>query len=398
MRFVFSQPRWGYGLSIRAHLPTYPPDPIEVLKWFRELHPYYASRLCDVSNWAQIRPLGREDLALIAPLSGSRALFRSCTSGTSGVRVSVINDESERAFRRVLLHRPFEFYDLPRVVRQITFADTDPGREIAPHGCVEYHSRRYWRWVVSAAATPECQLASLKRVRPHILSGIPSAMVRLAEAAGDRARQSDLRIISTGGEWLSLEWRSLLTETFAAPVLDRYGATETGAIAWQCPYCGSYHANADEMIIEPTCDGVLVTPLFLTTQPLLRYRLADTLCWTNSAGCRIQLPTLRITEARRDDWLYDGTDGKVSPLAFQFERFERLQAWMLHQSSDGSITVHVTWAGRLEQAHRFALLAEARQVVQGRRIRVVDDLAQCPPSGKFKRVVSDYMPGPGGFH
>jgi hypothetical protein len=71
---------------------------------------------------------------------------------------------------------------------------------------------------------------------------------------------------------------------------------------------------------------------------------------------------------------------------------------MLHQSSDGSITVHVTWAGRLEQAHRFALLAEARQVVQGRRIRVVDDLAQCPPSGKFKRVVSDYMPGPGGFH
>jgi phenylacetate-coenzyme A ligase PaaK-like adenylate-forming protein len=52
------------------------------------------------------------------------------------------------------------------------------------------------------------------------------------------------------------------------------------------PLCGAYHANIDELLIETQMDGVVITPFFLSTQPLLRYRLGDYVDWWRMAFLR----------------------------------------------------------------------------------------------------------------
>lgn len=308
------------------------------------------------------------------------------------MRVTVWSDLGDQAFRRALMYRPFSFYPLPDEVRQLIFYDFPDRHEFLADAGLAFAGRVYKRWVIGARASPEEQRDAIRRVRPHILTGIPSAMVRLAEESGPRPGGRDLLVLSPAGEYLSVEWRRLLERAYGVPLYDRYGATESGAIAWQCPFCGEYHANTDEMVLEPTAAGLIVTPLFLTAQPLLRYRLNDLIRWRHRRACAIQLPVVEIREARREDWLYDGCDRKVSPLAFQFDWYRQLVAWRIHQSQHGDLTVFLDWKGGLTPRDREIVVADVADVVPGRPINVVEGVSQCRAAGKFKRVVSEYSP------
>jgi hypothetical protein len=219
-------------------------------------------------------------------------------------------------------------------------------------------------------------------------------MIRFAEETGLLARGLGVQIVSPCGELLLPSWRSLLAQTFDAPVYDRLSATESGALAWECPVCGAYHANTDEIVVEPKTDiGCIVTPLCQRAQPLLRYNLGDQLRWDNTprSPCDIALPKVRILEGRRDDWLYDGYNKKVSPLAFEFEQYDFVKSWSIWQKWDGQIEVYIGWEGAGNNGRRSIISRHVADVIHGRPI-IVRDKIENNISGKFKRIKSDYHP------
>jgi phenylacetate-CoA ligase len=87
--------------------------------------------------------------------------------------------------------------------------------------------------------------------------------------------------------------KSLLAEVFGCPITNIYGTRELGHVAMICER-GSFHVNQENYIveIEKTAAGketagpgtVLVTPLYVTPMPFLRYRLDD-IAEFGGSGC-----------------------------------------------------------------------------------------------------------------
>jgi len=93
------------------------------------------------------------------------------------------------------------------------------------------------------------------------------------------------RFILTSVEMLYPGMRATIQEAFGCPVYNRYGATETGRIAAECPE-GKLHVFSFNNHVEvlnsdnsPTLPGdvgrVVVTPLHNHAMPLIRYDIGD---------------------------------------------------------------------------------------------------------------------------
>ena len=114
-----------------------------------------------------------------------------------------------------------------------------------------------------------------------------------------------LRALFVGGEPLSVARRARIEEVWGVPVVEEYGATETGSLAGECPH-GRLHLWADRAIFEvhdprtgrtgPTGRGQLViTPLYREAMPLLRYNIEDEVKVSDEdCPCGWALPTVRV--------------------------------------------------------------------------------------------------------
>ncbi|MDG1462151.1 MAG: hypothetical protein P8R04_01160, partial [Gammaproteobacteria bacterium] len=387
--------QWADVLHSQALSVRSPVDLAECLEAFRNHDEFYFKRLLGISSWYEIPPLQKTELSAV-PVSGAESLYESRSSGTTGQQAVVRNTVAERRFRQALAYRPFLFYPISvesdGVVRQLVFVDgldVDPcDKEQWPY---EFGGRWYMTWRVGIAAAPEKIYALIKNVRPQVLRGLTSGIVRFVEELQRPLEGFGVEIVSPSGETLLDEWRMSLSQAFAVPVLDRYGSTETGSLAWQCPYCDEYHINNDEVIVEDSAEGVLATPLFIDSQPLLRYRLNDKVRIVEEANdCRVRLPTIVLLETRRDDWVIDGSGMKVSPLSFQFESIAGLKSWQLHQLDTGELRLYFTADGTAVDVQK-QLGKELQKIVSGRNYVLHAGIWQLQRAGKFKRVVSDLV-------
>ncbi len=365
----------------------------ECLEGFRRYDPFHANRLEGIEHWQDIPPLQKNELAAV-PVNTSQPLHETRSSGTTGCQAVVRNTLSERRFRQALAYRPFLFYpvtpDATNTVRQLIFVD---GTEVEPadkeQWPFEFGGRSYLTWRAGIAAAPDRIHTLIKLVRPHVIRGLTSGIVRFVEELDRPLDGFGVQVVSPSGEQLPDQWRTSLNNGFAAPVLDRYGATEVGSMAWQCPYCHHYHVNSDEIIVEASSEGVLATPLFIESQPLLRYRLDDRIeLHDGNNNCRVRLPTLTVLDARRDDWIIDGAGLKVSPLSFQFEGVAGLKAWQLHQLDSGNLRLYFDSETAISDI-RPQLAKQLERIVPGQNIELVEGLWSLERGGKFKRVSSD---------
>jgi phenylacetate-CoA ligase len=147
-------------------------------------------------------------------------------------------------------------------------------------------------WLLPAVRSFSVQLplaalaAELQDFAPTVLITYPSCADALAQAQQEGRLQLRLSEVWVGGEQLSAEQRTRIRAAFDCKLHNNYGASECYAMAWECAE-GRLHLNHDWLILEPV-DGqlrpvppgeashsVLLTNLANHTQPLLRYRLGD---------------------------------------------------------------------------------------------------------------------------
>ena len=156
--------------------------------------------------------------------------------------------------------------------------------------------------------------AELQEFAPTVLITYPSCADALAQAQQEGRLRLRLTEVWVGGEQLSAEQRTRIRAAFGCKLHNNYGASECYAMAWECAE-GLLHLNHDWVILEPVdrrlrpvpageaSHSVLLTNLANHTQPLLRYRLGDSVRFLpGRCACGSAFPAFEV-QGRADHTL-----------------------------------------------------------------------------------------------
>ncbi|MEO5696570.1 MAG: phenylacetate--CoA ligase family protein [Burkholderiaceae bacterium] len=250
-------------------------------------------------------------------------------------------------------------------------------------------------------------IAAIRRRRPRMLFGYPSALshiARHAKARGVDMTELGIEIAFVTSERLYDDQRAAIGEVFNCRVANGYGGRDAGFIAHECP-SGSMHITAEDIIVElladdgrPVADGVpgeiVITHLASREFPFVRYRTGDIAVRDpQRCACGRGLPVLREIQGRTTDFVVaaDGTLMHGLALIYIVRDLAGVKAFKIIQESRARTTV------RLVIDPEFDVAARRIDIVKGVRrrlgdfvdvnIEIVASIA-AERSGKFRYVVS----------
>lgn len=255
--------------------------------------------------------------------------------------------------------------------------------------------------LVSATRPLGAIVDELNAMRPTALTGYASMLARLAvEARAGRLQIHPVQVSPTS-ETLLPEMRAAIRDAFEAPIVDGFGSTE-GLVGKTGPDSDIFAFNTDMCIVElvdaeyrPTPAGwpaakVLVTNLYNTTQPLIRYELTDSFIEVADATGH---GFLQARVQGRSDEVFRYPDGTaIHPIVIRSVVVSTPDVvdYQVTQTLCG-VDISAITAADFDAdeftARLMRALAEAGLDGPVVRTRAVDRLDRNPGSGKFRRFV-----------
>jgi putative adenylate-forming enzyme len=259
---------------------------------------------------------------------------------------------------------------------------------------------------------PPDELVTLVNDRSlNVLAGPPSVLNMLAERR-DRVR-SRIEAVLSYAEELDDTARVRIAAAFDAPVAEIYQGAE-GMLGFTCP-AGTLHLNEDATFVELQDAGdrlgdartAVITDLYRTAQPFVRYRLNDLVeLEPGGCSCGSAFRRIRRIHGRKDSILVlPGRDGGTVPLMPDYVRRSINQAsdqvleYQVVQASPGDIEVRLHLTPRADRAPIEAAIQRNLEHWAGRAGGVVPPLrfSRTPPirdpvSHKLIRVINGRSP------
>ncbi len=249
----------------------------------------------------------------------------------------------------------------------------------------------------------------IRALRPRMLFGYPSAFAHIARHAqrqGVRMDDLGIKVVFVTSERLYDHQRTLIEQSFGAPVANGYGGRDAGFIAHQCP-SGSLHITAEDLIVEivdregrvlpPGESGeIVVTHLATRDFPFVRYRTGDVgvLAAPDDAPCACgrTLPVLKEVQGRSTDFIVarDGTVMHGLALIYIVRDMPGVAGFRIEQESLDLTRVKVMTEPGFP-ADGDARIRAGMKARLGESVEVVvEHVAQIAAegSGKFRYVVS----------
>ncbi len=249
-------------------------------------------------------------------------------------------------------------------------------------------------------------VAAIRRQRPRMLFGYPSALSHIARHAQARGVPLDdlgIRVAFVTSERLYDDQRATIARVFNCRVANGYGGRDAGFIAHECP-AGGMHITAEDIVVElvaaqgrPVPDGmpgeIVVTHMATRDFPFIRYRTGDVAVRDASpCACGRGLPLLKAIQGRSTDFVVaaDGTVMHGLALIYILRDLPGVDAFKIVQESRQRTTVSVVAHPALDDDSMQRIVHGFRQRL-GPSVEVdVRCVAEIPPekSGKFRYVVS----------
>ena len=253
-------------------------------------------------------------------------------------------------------------------------------------------------------------VSEIRRVRPRMLFGYPSAIALIARHARQRGvRMSDLgiKVAFVTAEKLYEDQRSDIASVFGCRVANGYGGRDAGFIAHECPH-GQMHLTAEDVVVEivdqrgtPLPPGeageIVVTHLATRDFPFIRYRTGDVGVLTEQpCTCGRVLPVLAEIQGRATDFVLaqDGTVLHGLALIYVLRELVGIKAFKIIQESRDLVRVLVVptsaFNASVEDQIRAGFAARL-----GAKVEVlIERVGEVPSesSGKFRYVVSKAVP------
>jgi phenylacetate-CoA ligase len=249
-------------------------------------------------------------------------------------------------------------------------------------------------------------IATIRRVKPRMLFGYPSALTHIARHAQKRGvAMADLgiKVAFVTSERLYDEQRNTISQVFGCPVANGYGGRDAGFIAHECP-AGNMHLTADDIVVEIINEAgqvqpagvageIVVTHLSTNDFPFIRYRTGDIgVLGATPCSCGRGLPLLQDIQGRSTDFVVasDGTVMHGLSLIYILRDLAGVKAFKVVQETRALTRVLlVTDAHFAPDA--IATITHGFKQRLGADVAVVVDLVDNIPaekSGKFRYIIS----------
>ncbi len=249
-------------------------------------------------------------------------------------------------------------------------------------------------------------VGEIRKVRPKMLFGYPSALSLIASHAEARGMGMDdlgIEVAFVTSERLYEHQKEKIESIFGCRVANGYGGRDAGFIAHQCPQ-GGMHITAEDIIVEiidkegnavPNGESgeIVVTHLATRDFPFIRYRtgdigiLSDEIC-----SCGRGLPLLQEIQGRATDFIVarDGTVLHGLALIYVLRDLPGIEEFKIIQESLEETRVQIVRGEGYRQEYENRITEEFRKRL-GNDVRIgIEYPPEIKPekSGKFRYVVS----------
>ncbi len=238
----------------------------------------------------------------------------------------------------------------------------------------------------------------VKRFRPNVLIGYPSAIKILAQLVDEGKAQVHAKRVISCGEPLSAGLRAFLEKAFRCPVVNIYGASESLALGVETGKEDGLLLFDDLNVIETEEGGIYLTSLYNFAQPLIRYRLSDRLVkkerLPGSPFTRVELLLGRDEDIL---WFEDrnGRRDFLHPLAVEGFCVQGLRDYQFRQTAPDAFEM-LAQAGTAAQKDSIqkemlrqmdAILQEKHLEYVHFQVKFVDAILPNPATGKKPLIV-----------
>ena len=211
------------------------------------------------------------------------------TSGSTGIPLEILKGRDSYGRNRALFHRYYAWYGIEIGDRQARFF----GHPVTFKARLKENIQDI---LLNKIRLDPVFLTTrnminfykrLKKEKPKYFYGYPSAIYEFAKFMDNNSfnpQKLCIKVIITTGETLYKFQKDFLEAFFKVKVVNEYGCSECGIIAFECPN-GGLHLSTDNLLIEILKNGipaqpgetgeVVITELFNYFVPIIRYKIGD---------------------------------------------------------------------------------------------------------------------------
>lgn len=296
--------------------------------------PHDSNPIRDYKDLVQLPILTKEMVRSYKNLmrSGARRTSVRSTSGSTGEPLIFFKDREATAYMDAVMYQTYSWCGIQIGNRQARFW----GLPFDPKARLREQIKDFLmnRIRLSAFDISDRSLMAfykkMLRFRPQYCYGYPSLMHEFAcflEGNGLSLHKLGLKAVIVTGEQVIMQQLKVIEQVFAAQVVNEYGCTEVGVLAFQCKK-GKMHVMAPNIILEVIKDGkqvtdeegeIYVTELNAKEMPFIRYRIGDIgVLSSELCTCGVNFPVVKIITGRMDDYILTPEGERVYDAIFAY--------------------------------------------------------------------------------
>ncbi|MBI3805607.1 MAG: phenylacetate--CoA ligase family protein [Nitrospirae bacterium] len=344
---------------------------------------------------------------LITPHFGQK-LYTRKTGGSTGMTLHFMKEADVLAQNDAIMYRCYDWYGIDIGERQVRFWGVPVTSNLRWKEAFKdliLNRIRISAFDISEASCLK-QYEQIKKFKPTYFYGYTTAIYGFClfmKKLDIDLNMLNLKAVICTAEKMYDHHRELFREVFNCPIVDEYGSSENGILAFQCKN-GNMHIMSDHMCIEfldekdrPVKPGelgrIVVTDLASYGMPLLRYDIGDMgRPSEKTCSCGVRLPLMDIVEGRKEDFIRT-KDGKLVHAAYLCYTLkdDTVSEFKMYQKDLNTLLVYIVKSPNFSSDTEKILDRKLRTSL-GEEMRITFEYLERIPrekSGKLRYFVSE---------
>lgn len=333
----------------------------------------------------------------------SRRFSLRTTSGSTGTPLRLAKDRLASAYMEAFMHHCYSWYGIEIGHRQarIWGVPLDPvGFALSSAKDLILNRKRLPTFDIGRGNSLEF-FRRLLKFQPYYMYGLMNPIHEFARHLADSgvdAKELNLGVVIATGERLNPSKKEFVEQVFGCRVVNEYGCTESGIIAFECPM-GNMHLGNHNLYVEllnpetllPVAAGepgeVVITELHATRMPLIRYRLGDmAVKRTDSCSCGRNTPLIGEIVGRVSEMIPTPDGRKISCALLDYAMPLSVSRFRATLVATNRLVLLLECEEHLPASELAAIRTKIGSYLGDQmeiETRIVEDIP-CDPSGKLR--------------